>query len=192
MRSSLALWYEFTKAGLNYEVPVELHFNLWRDIDTGANFFDVGILIKPPKLKPPKLKPPKPIAQEVTQTISTLLERIFLFIPEQLGARQFVDLSRILLHGQTLNAVFNDVVTVTEFADSYFKTAINREPHVTFYHVDAAVDVEFQPVEMQHGHAGTLVIFRRSLCARFVDNGNHYIRFRFQLDPRTRDLSPLI
>jgi hypothetical protein len=181
MRSSLALWYERTNAGTDYELPVELHFNLWRDIDIGANFFDVGILIKQPRSGTNG-------AAESVQSVSAILERFFLFIPGELNTKQFVDLSRILLHGQTLNAVFNDVVTVTTFADRYYRTTIAGKPHVTFHHIATDDDVEFQPVDMEHGRVGTLVCFRRSLCSRFSTSDDQYIRFRFDLDRHTYDL----
>jgi len=184
MRGSLALWYEAIQKSQQLGLPVELHFNLWRDLETGSNFFDVGILIHDPRLIP---------ANEKTDAkngllISRLLERFFFFIPGQFELGQVIDLSRIVVHGQTLNAVFNDVVTITAFHEHNFETAIEGSPHLVFHHIDKNNDLEIQAVQLDHDQVGTLITFRRSLCARFNKKGNHYVRLRFQLDRRTQDL----
>jgi hypothetical protein len=184
MRSTLALWYEPTNAGTDRRLLVELHFNLWRDIDVGVNFFDVGVLIRSPKRT---ALDGKENDAEMAQSVSAMLERFFLFIPGELDANQFVDLSRILLQGQTLNAVFNDAVTAMNFTENHFQIFIKGKPYAAFHHL-MRDDVEFLPIDMERGWVGTLVIFRRSVCARFSENGQHYVRFRFRLDQRTFDL----
>src|SRR4051812_22599134 len=109
MRGSLALWYECREKQTT-KLPVELHFNLWRDLAvSGTNFFDVGILFK-------NLN-----GQRSTETtneaglesaagrfetdlaplgsISNELKRLFMFIPGELNASQLIDLSPLMVHG---------------------------------------------------------------------------------------------
>jgi hypothetical protein len=59
MRGSLALWYERPEGRpACVKLPIELHFNLWRDLTvSGTNVFDMGILFKPPQHQSPA--PPK-------------------------------------------------------------------------------------------------------------------------------------
>jgi hypothetical protein len=182
VRSNLALWYESTDAGQEHRLSVELHFNLWRDIDLGANFFDTGIRIKPLAVKKNEG------GTERTLRTSEVIERLFLFVPVKLDIRQLVDLNRILLQGHTLNAVFNDVVSVTTHAEEYFIARIDDKPLATFHYLTIEDDVEFEGIDAERGRVGTLVTFKRSLCERFSEDGDHYIRFRFRLDGRTSDL----
>jgi hypothetical protein len=198
MRGSLALWYECREKQTT-KLPVELHFNLWRDLAvSGTNFFDVGILFK-------NLN-----GQRSTETtneaglesaagrfetdlaplgsISNELKRLFMFIPGELNASQLIDLSPLMVHGKTLNAVFNDVVKITRFRERSFETRIEGQPHLTFHNVDITQDVNFQAIEMERDRLGTLITFNSRLCRRFDSSGDHYIRIRFKLDERTHDL----
>jgi hypothetical protein len=91
-------------------------------------------------------------------------------------------------HGKTLNAVFNDVVTITRYNERSFQTMIEGRPHPTFHNIDLTEDVEFQKIEVEPARLGTLVTFKRSLSQQFEASGDHYIRIRFELDERTHDL----
>ena len=176
----MALWYEKKSDGFpDQNLSLELHFNLWRDLDSGFNFFDVGFLIKTRSESKRRVKHAK---------VSDLLERFFLFIPGELSRQQFSDLSRLMVHGQTLNAVFNAVVEITTSKEHSFETNIDGKPHLTFYHIDIEKDIEFLSIEKDRQGVGTLVTFRRSLCERFAANGPQYVRVRFRLDRRTFNL----
>jgi hypothetical protein len=63
MRGSLALWYERPEGRTAaIKLQIELHFNLWRDLAvSGNNFFDMGILFKPPQQS---TDPPDPASVE--------------------------------------------------------------------------------------------------------------------------------
>jgi hypothetical protein len=183
MPGTLALWYEKRSDGFtDHNLSLELHFNLWRDLHSGFKFFDVGFLINTNLKKTPRGK------TAVDVKVSDLLERYFLFIPGELSRPQLSDLSPIMVYGQTLNAVFNDVVEITASREHSFDTSIDDEHHHTFYHVDIDRDVEFTSIEMDREGVGTLLTFRRSLCERFAADGPQYVRVRFYLNRRRFDL----
>lgn len=179
MKGSVAIWYEPLDESETSPPEVELHFNLWRDLVVrGSNYLDVGILFKAPT-----------DGKGVSTTLANTAESFCLFLPAPLSKTQVVDLSRLMEHGSTLNAVFNDVVTVTHRHDLSFDTAIGKKPHLTFHKLDLDHDIEIQPIETALGELGTLFIFRRSFCARCSDKQrDQYLRLRFVLNGLARDL----
>jgi hypothetical protein len=170
MRGSLAIWYERRhKNDAPVEAPIlELHVNLWRDLASSVNFFDVGLLLS-----------------KVSD-----LGRVFLFIPGPIGLAQISDLSHLLLQGNTLNAVFNDVIEVQDREEENFTTVKDESPFLRIHHLDTDSDLSTEPVEISSDLLGTILNFRKRLCGRLSQHGNerHYIRFRITLDQRTKEL----
>jgi hypothetical protein len=179
MTGSVAFWYEPANGSTKKPPEVELHFNLWRDlIVRGSNYLDVGFLFKA-------------IAVDDIDTrddVSKTTDSFFLFFPGVFRLDQLSDLSLLMEHGSTLNAVFNDVVTITERHELYFKTEINAKPHLTFHKVNVATDIDIQTIETDDGRLGTIFAFKQTFCGRIGTGDDHYFRLRFVLDGRTRDL----
>jgi hypothetical protein len=177
MTGSVAFWYEPINSSAKRAPKAEIHFNLWRDLVVrGSNYLDVGVLFKSTTVDADR------------DDISRSVDSFFLFFPADLRLEQVSDLSPLMEHGGTLNAVFNDVVSITERHQHYFRTSINGTPHLTFYKLDVADDIQLQTIETEHDQLGTIFIFKRSLCERISGNGDHYFRLRFVLNGRSRDL----
>ena len=170
MGGSLALWYAPVQEGEGHSVvpEVELHFNLWRDLSASANFFDVGFLL----------------------TNVSSLSRFFLFLPGQIGSSQIGDLSRLLMHGSSLNAVFNDVIKIDDRKEDYFTTSKDGESYLTIHHLDLGKDLDVDPAEIDPENLGTVIAFNESFCERLRSRGDvkHYIRLRITFDSRTEEL----
>ncbi|TBH47788.1 hypothetical protein ELG65_32665 [Rhizobium leguminosarum] len=177
MTGTLAIWHEpieeqsvrrgnLAPGEVAADCPtIELHINLWRDSGLHADFVDVGIKIK----KGPRLK------------------RLLLFVPAQLQTDQLLDLSSVLKHGTSLNAVFNDLVEITDRSEQYFDTRLGRA--VTRIHsIDLEKDITLEPVEIDVLEIGTVISFNREFCDRFQGEHDHYIRFRIYLTAASRHL----
>jgi len=103
MTGSVAFWYEPMGSSAKKAPKVELHFNLWRDlIVRGSNYLDVGFLFK------------SVANDDLREDASKSTDSFFLFFPGNFRLEQLSDLSLLMEHGSTLNAVFNDVVAITE------------------------------------------------------------------------------
>ena len=177
MTGSVAFWYEPMGSSAKKAPKVELHFNLWRDlIVRGSNYLDVGFLFK------------SVANDDLREDASKSTDSFFLFFPGNFRLEQLSDLSLLMEHGSTLNAVFNDVVAITERHEHWFKTEINGKSHLTFHRVNVASDIEIQIIEAENNLLGAIFVFKRSFCDRLTGDGDHYFRLRFVLDGRTRDL----
>lgn len=170
MRGSVALWYDAIDGteGPAGSPIVELHINLWRDLRTSANFFDVGLLLRNVHA----------------------LRRFFLFVPGPIGLDQIGDLSRLLLQGDTLNAVFNDVIDVQQYDEDSFSTLKDRKPFLRVHHVQPQSDLFVEVEDYSPGVLGTVINFKQQLCDRLRarPTENHYIRIRITFDRRTEEL----
>lgn len=192
MGGTLALWYDEREAGANVvrdaqrllglnqsetvRPEVELHFNLWRDLDTSVetNFLDIGIRIRS------SLQPVK---------------QFYLYIPRPVNSGDLQDLSQILKFGQTLDAVFNSVIALGDQGDRYYKTVESGRHFTTVHSLDfsGVGDVLVESLENDDGSIGSLIVFTEGLCTRLRQQQsdgclNSYIRFRLYL---TEDTSAL-
>lgn len=170
MRGTLALWYERHEEGPNLiKTPsVELHFNLWRELSGNANLFDVGFLL--------------------TDVLN--LGRFFLFIPGPISLEQIRDLSHLLQHGSSLNAVFNEVIKIDHREEHSFTTTNEGSPFLRIHHVSLESDLSVEFLEIDPNTLGTVINFAESFCDRIRIHATeqHYIRLRFLLDHRTAGL----
>ncbi|MBD9627992.1 hypothetical protein IB279_34120 [Ensifer sp. ENS06] len=144
---------------------LELHFNLWRDSALHADFVDIGIKVK----------------------TGAPFKRLFLFVPAQIQKTQLLDLSSVLKHGTSLNAVFNDLVEIISRAENYFDTRLGRTT-TRIHTIDLDRHITLEPVEMDAGDIGTVISFNKELCEQFEGGHDHYIRFRIYLTKATRHL----
>lgn len=76
----------------------DLHFNLWRDFETGSDFFDIGLQIAP----------------------TEQIRRLLIFVSDSVEQTDVIDLNPLLKHPDSLNAVFNDIVNVTDHTEGWF------------------------------------------------------------------------
>jgi len=166
MEGTLALWYDPIER--EREQPsVELHVNLWRDLSADFNFLDIGFRLK---------------------SLANL-RRFHLYFPVPVRIEHLRDLTDTLRYGDTLKAVFNDLVTAgTGDAYSYL-TELDGAPHLTVHRFDPRTDVQFEPLAAMPLD-GTIVTFGEELCSRMRDAGpgDHYLRLRVSLDGPSRDL----
>jgi hypothetical protein len=134
MRGTLALWYErHDKSPNPTKTPsVELHFNLWRELSGNANLFDVGFLLA-----------------DVGN-----LGRFFLFIPGPIGLEQITDLSHLLKHGRSLNAVFNEVIKIDDRGEHSFTTTKEGSPFLRIHHVSVGSDLSVEFLEIDPNTLG--------------------------------------
>jgi hypothetical protein len=169
MRGSLAVWYEQRKDGVSGSGPprVELHFNIWRDLSSSANILDVGFIL------------------ENAQSLC----RFFLFIPTQIELAKISDLSQLLMHGGSLNAVFNDIIKIGDRGELSFTTAINQKPFLRIHHLQEQ-DLSIETVNISGDRLGTVIKFGVALCNRVVNTASekNYIRIRLILDERAAEL----
>ena len=157
-----------TSKGDKASPEVELHFNLWRDLASHSDFFDVGF---------------KFIDTEQ-------LNRFFLFVPQAIDPKQIVDLSPLLEHGSTLNAVFNDVVEIESREEKSFNTEIRKEAFTRVHQVDIKTDLSFKPVSVDTKRVGTIIVFGSELCERIraPKSKSHYVRIRIVLNKKNHHL----
>jgi hypothetical protein len=185
MGGTLALWYDERETGAEIirdaqrllgieqsgfvRPEVELHFNLWRDLNASleTNFLDVGIRIRSS-------------FQQVKQ--------FYLYLPRRIGNDDLQDLSQMLKFGQTLDAVFNSVIALGDQGDRYYKTVESGRHFTTVHSVDFGLngDVRVESLENDDGSTGSLIVFTEGLCARLRQQQsegciNSYIRFRLYL-----------
>lgn len=166
MEGTLALWFDPLDIGA--AAPrLELHVNLWRDLSADFNFIHVGFRL----------------------TDLENLRRIHLFFPVPVRLASLSDLADTLRYGDTLKAVFNDLVVAgTGDARSYV-TELDDKPHLTVHRLDLARDLSFEVVATPP-FDGTILTFGEELCGRLraAGGGGQYLRLRIHLDGRSRDL----
>ncbi|MGR9408056.1 hypothetical protein ACU8MI_16145 [Rhizobium leguminosarum] len=175
MNGTLAIWYEpASKTAL--EAPgqsgpkpeLEIHFNLWRDAASTTNFLDIGLRISRPEL----------------------LKRIYLYFPVEIKLGQITDLSEVMKYAQTLDAVFNSVVSVGKQTDLHYTTISDGGPFVTVHKVRPHVDIDLYPIADAPKGTGSQLTFNEEMCKRLVtdDGQDQYVRFRVTLSGRSRTL----
>ncbi|UVF19002.1 hypothetical protein HPT29_021450 [Microvirga terrae] len=169
MKGSLAVWYEPLHIGDVKGRPpeVELHFNLWRDLNIEVNFFDVGILFK---------------------DVQDLKEFSF-FLPIELELSDIEDLFPKMSEGETLNAVFNDVVEIMRNDGSHIITTTRNGPFHTLHRVEPIADFTLKAINIDSERRGAVVVLSREFCQRIRGMpGDHYIRLRFRLEKKKGEL----
>lgn len=143
---------------------LELHVNLWRDIDPYPDFLDIGFKLQ----------------------FCTRVRRLALFLPELIPLDRISDLSPLLRHGLTLNAVFNDVLEITNRSDTYFDISRRGDSFTRIHHFDRARDIVVEPIALGGSAVGATVVFNEAFCRRLQDRTaqSHYIRLRIEFDDR--------
>jgi hypothetical protein len=166
MEGTLALWFDTLEADGNAP-QLELHVNLWRDLSADFNFLDVGFRLK---------------------RIENLL-RFHLFFPVPLRLDSVSDLADTLRYGDTLKAVFNDLVTAGSGDTHFYPTELDGRPYVTVHRLDVQQDLDVEIVAMP-SIDGTILTFGEALCKRLRGAGAdaQYIRLRIHLAGRSRDI----
>ena len=115
-------------------------------------------------------------------------------MPAPLGEDQLRDLSGVLRFGQTLNAVFNDVIGLGAQGDDYYETRVGDAPHVTVHQIQVGLDVRVEALEREDRGAGAVSVFTEGLCTRIRDRatasgtGDQYLRVRVHLRDASREL----
>ncbi|WP_157755672.1 hypothetical protein [Neomegalonema perideroedes] len=185
MGGTLALWYDERDKGTEMvrgaqrllgleeigcvRPEVELHFNLWRDLNTSieTNFLDIGLRFRT------SLEPVK---------------QFYIYIPCKIHSEHLRDISQVLKFGQTLDAVFNSVISLGDQGDRYYKTTNAGRHFTTIYSIDFSVDgdVHVEYIQNDDQSTGSLIIFTEKLCGRIRKQQaegclNSYIRFRLYL-----------
>lgn len=177
MKGTLALWYEPAESGKpdrpakvawrfkaaastaneTPRVELELHANLWRDLPSGTNFLDLGLMLR----------------------CVEHMSRFYLYIPATLSPASFQDLG-VLRSGVTPNAVFNDVVSLGPERDSSY--GVTRGGETFTVHMLRDSDWELEPLNDPLFGDGTRIVFTEALCKRMATStGRHYVRFRIRL-----------
>ena len=148
---------------------VELHFNLWRDLKTSieTNFLDIGLRFN---------------------TTFEPIKQFYLYIPCEVQSEHLSDLSQVLKFGQTLDAVFNSVISLGDQGNRYYKTMSVGRHFTTIYSIEfgANSDVRVEYLQNDDEGTGSLIVFTETLCNRIRQQQaegclNSYIRFRLHL-----------
>ena len=179
MNGTLALWYQSKTQGPPQSEPsrrsndapsVQLHVNLWRDIDKDFNFLDVGFLL-----------------EEVAD-----MDRLNLYIPGMIDTGSIHDLSNALKDADTLNAVFNQVAVIQHDADEHFIVATDSDRQRVIHHIEPSRDLAISPVTVPGRGRGTIVALNTALCDRIRNAAHsqheHYVRLRIFLRGEARSL----
>lgn len=172
-----ALWYQrfVLKKGRDDTPAVQLHVNLWRDLDSHFNFLDVGFVIEN----------------------VMCLERLYLYLPAPIDKEAIFDLSSALMDADTLNAVFNDVALITTVADDHFIVSSGRvdegkERLRTIHILNPKDDIAVHGVNVQGQRCGTTIALNTALCQRIRETRHsthdHYVRLRIYLQGKARTL----
>lgn len=177
MNGTLALWCQrlASKKGKGEIPSIQLHVNLWRDLDKHFNFLDVGFVIK-----------------DVES-----LERLYLYLPAPIDGNAIFDLSGALSDADTLNAVFNDVALITNQADDHFVVRSGQDEKGedrlrTIHKLKPEDDIAVDEVNVQGQRCGTIIALNTALCQRIRDvrheTYDHYVRLRIYLRAEARTL----
>ena len=166
MEGTLALWFDPFDIGA--AAPrLELHVNLWRDLSADFNFLDIGFRL----------------------TDLANLRQFHLFFPVPVRLGSLSDLADTLRYGDTLKAVFNDLVVAGTGDAQTYATELDGQYHLTIHRFDVAQDLSLEVVATPP-FDGTILTFGEELCSRLraVGGGEQYLRLRIHLDGRSRDL----
>jgi hypothetical protein len=169
MGNTLALWYEpsFDAALPDDRPEVELHFNLWRDLPTWINWLDVGLKIRHP----------------------VRFSRFYLYVPARLSRAHVSDLSQHLRVGKTLNAVFNDVVTLGAETDICYQVTPRGASTFTIFKADHD-DLEVEDWQDAEDSGGSRIVFTERFCDKLATatTTHSYIRIRIALTGPAADV----
>ena len=155
----------------DHRVELELHANLWRDLPSGTNFLDLGLMFRR----------------------AEHMSRFYLYVPATLSTSCFQDLGGILRSGVTPNAVFNDVVTPGPERDNSY--SVSRGSETFIVHKLRESDWELEQLNDPLFGNGTRFVFTEELCVRMAASPDRqYVRFRIRLvdDAATTFSSDLI
>lgn len=186
MNGTLALWYEPLNDGGGAgdekigSPNLELHLNLWRDLESNTNFLDIGFQI----------------------TNLSNLKRFHLYFPSSIDHEDIKDLSTVLKYGPTLNSVFNSVIDIERNEDNFYTIVKNSQPFASIHHVSIGKDKDLWVEEQENDDrtVGSLVVFSDKLCERLRKNGQkpnraaspstpfEYIRIRIDLNSDSKEL----
>lgn len=182
MNGTLALWYDKNEDASSQAPEVELHFNLWRDLQSSleTNFLDIGFRF------PGKID---------------AVKQFYLYIPCRIKNEHLEDLSKVLKYGQTLDAVFNTVVKLGEQGEGYYRTTSDdpksdQRAHFTTVHsieIGEQKDIWVEELENDDQTTGSSIIFSESLCEKIklaqTENAeNAYLRIRLHLKGDSSEL----
>jgi hypothetical protein len=149
---------------------LRLHINLWRDLGKKFNFLDVGLLL----------------------TDVEKIDRIYLYLPTHINAKDVFDLSGALKDVETLNAVFNEVSALVRDKDRYFVVAAKPEKLRAIYKINVAQDISIDPVNVPGKSNGTIIALNNCLCTDIVEadklHKEHYVRIRIFLEGPAQNL----
>ncbi len=117
------------------------------------------------------------------------VSRFYLYVPGPVERSSVQDLAPVLRIGSTLNAVFNDVVTLGPETDtSYEVTVGGRESFTILFVTDH--DILIEPFKQEENTVGSRIVFVEPFCRRINESrrGAVYIRVRIELLGPTADL----
>ncbi|MFT8815198.1 hypothetical protein [Acetobacter fabarum] len=175
MDGTLALWFEEKNADITSESPtptLQLHVNLWRDLDENFNFLDLGFLLA-----------------DVQN-----LGRLYLYLPASIERECIYDLSNALKDQDTLNAVFNDVNIIGPETDEYFTVTTVAKKQKLIHRVDVENDLDISHITNPGHPNGTVIAVKSVCCDRITDafdqhpTASQYIRIRVFLRGDARNL----
>lgn len=172
MNGTLALWFEgssTTSGGTTTPPTMRLHVNLWRDLDRRVNFLDIGFLLSD----------------------VSCLNRLHLYLPAPIPLASVLDLSDTLKDADTLNAVFNDVMSLVREEDDHFVIRQEGGPERFVYSVRPGKDVTTHRINVPGRGQGTVIALTSALCTRLRQvpgKAEHYVRLRILLKGAARNL----
>jgi hypothetical protein len=174
MRGTLVLWYEPVEPldAQGIRTPrvaptIEVHLNLWRDMPSWTNALDIGLKL----------------------SHMEALSRFYLYVPGLVKREHIRDLAPILRIGSTLNAVFNDVVSLGPETDASYDISVGGQGSMTVFFVSYH-DIIIEPFKEDEHTIGSRIVFAKALCDRIKASGQKiiYIRIRIELLGPTANL----
>lgn len=171
MNGTLAIWYEPISGadrddalGQEATPELEVHFNLWRDDRSVTNFLDIGVRL----------------------VGIDSVHQIYIYFPFEVDGRDFCDLSNVLRSSDSLNSVFNSVMSVERSSDDYFVAKFPNDSLISIFRFDKNKDIKFLPMHSEISGAGTRVTFSNFFIQKIKDSEakDAYIRFRVYLNPK--------
>ncbi|MBY5443232.1 hypothetical protein HFO93_07030 [Rhizobium leguminosarum] len=161
---TLALWYQRNhNHSIKEKSPViDLHVNLWRRIEESINYLDIGIKI---------------VEQRDVGSLN-------LYVPFSRSNCKVSDLAHLLKKKEISSAVFNEVLEVEplEGSDTTFYIRQNDKHFLSIHQIDVETDIEYIEGIAAEKFDGFVVRLKRDFCSKFQMPGDHYVRFRFDLN----------
>lgn len=183
MQGTLALWFEpfeiaddkksFFPAKFSrkpeepefYPNSIELHINIWRDLDESVNFLDVGVRFLD----------------------ASSIRSFAFYLPAPIQLADIKDLGQTMRSGLTLNAVFNDVVKVGTSGDRYYNIQRSGIDDRVFILDEGDFSVR-EDNDPSFGH-GSIITFSERLGTDIREcPTSSYIRFRIRLEGAAAEL----